>query len=212
MADNKKKQTSITLDELCALINKNGDRIIESQNENRAQNTEILFRIEKVLTRYGLGDNGSKKPVVKKDKDKNKNKNKDKDKNKDNEKDKEFPTTFSNTMYWWVAMYAVQDPLINKCFTNDEVKKAEESIEGIKDKPEGYDRRRAIGLTIWKGFAKSKKSNELKTLYDNWKKEAAKSLAKDVEKEKNTDDESDENDKEEAPSYNEANDVEDDNE
>jgi len=173
MSDNKKKQTPVTLEEV-------RDLLTEFRNECKVQNEQVIWKLETVLTRHGATKGPKKPPVVKKAK------------GVKEVKDKEFPTHFSNTMYWWTAMYAAQDPLIKKCFTTEEVEKAEEGIAGIKDKPEGYDRRRAVGLAVWKAFAKSKKSGELKTMFDNWKKEAAKLLAKDVEKEKHTDDESDE--------------------
>lgn len=171
MTDNKKNQTPVTLEEI-------RDLLTEFRNECKVQNEQVIFKLESVFTRRGAAK-GPKKSVVKKTKGSKEG------------KAKEFPTHFSNTMYWWTAMYAVQDSLIKNCYTTEEVKKAEESIAGIKDKPDGYDRRRAIGLALWKGFKKAKKSGELKTMFDNWKKAKAKLLAKDVEKESHTDDESD---------------------
>ena len=181
MTDNSKKQTPVTLEQI-------RDLLIEFRDESRTQNEQIIFKLETVLTRHG-NSTGQKKPVVKKTTGVKKDKGKDKDKDKD--KDKALPKTFTNTMYWWIALYAVQDPFIEKCFTPDDVVKAEESITGIKDKPDGYDRRRATGVSMWKGFPKSKKSGELKTMFDNWKKGQNQLLAMDVETEKHTDDESD---------------------
>jgi hypothetical protein len=96
--------------------------------------------------------------------------------------------SYSNTMYWWTKKYSLGDPSVMKCATNDEVLKAESGVDGIQSKPEGYDRRSAISASLWKGFDKSKRSGELKTMFDNWKKEQAKLLAKDVEKDTHSDD------------------------
>ena len=173
MADNKKKQTPVTLEEI-------RDLLTEYRNETKVQLEQLIYRLESIYVTRRVPVKGAKKPVVKKPAGV-----------KGKANDKDFPTHFSNTMYWWTAMYSVQDPIIKKCYTAEEVKIAEESIAGIKDKPEGYNTTKAVGLALWKGFSKSKKSGELKTMFDNWKKANAKLLAKDVENETHTDDEPD---------------------
>jgi hypothetical protein len=182
MADNKKKQTPVTLEEVM-------DLLTEFRNESRVQKEDLILRLETVLTRQGATKGPKKNPTYKPKLTNGEKKGKGKGKGKGNEK--VLPTHFSNTMYWWAAMYASQNILVEKYFTAEEVNTAEERNAEIKDKPEGYDRSRTVGIAIWKGFAQSKKS-ELKTMFENWKKANAKNLAKDVEKEKHTDDDADE--------------------
>jgi hypothetical protein len=174
MTDNNKKQTPVTLEMVMGLLT-------VVRDESRAQNMDLILRLENVLTRHGAVT-GAKKGVVNKPKGV---------KGKDKNKVKEIPTHFSNTMYWWTAMYAVQSPLIKNYFSPEEVKKAEEVTAETKNKTEGHEYRRVIGLTMWRKFTKSKKG-ELKTMFENWKKANAKNLAKDVETEKHTDDDSEE--------------------
>jgi hypothetical protein len=178
MSDNKKKQTPVTLEEV-------RDLLTEFRNESRVQFEDLILRFETILTGRGLTKVAKKNPTYKPKLTNGEKKVKGKG------KEKVHQTHFSNTMYWWAAMYASQNILIKKCFTAEEVNKAEERNTEIKDKPEGYDRGRAVGLAIWKGFTQSKKS-ELKTMFENWKKANAKNLAKDVEKEKHTDDDDEE--------------------
>jgi hypothetical protein len=178
MSDTKKKQHTTTIEEISDNIKEIRDLIKESNDKNMVQYEQLCFKMEGVLTRRTPVK--PKKPVVVKDEKES--------------KEKEPPVEYSNTMYFWVGQYVLKNPIHLKQATADDVKKAEESVNNIKDKPEGYDYPRAISLAIWKGFPKAKKTGELKTMYDNWKKNKAKHQAKDVEKEKTTDDDKEEED------------------
>ena len=169
MSDSKqKKQEPVTLEEI-------RDLLVANSEERRAQYEQIILRMESVLCRSK--GKPAKKPVEKKTDDKMK------------KKKEELPTTFSNTMYWWIAMYAVGDESIKHFFDENDVKKASECIDGIKDKPDGYEKERTLGAQIWKSFSKSKKSGELKTQFENWKLEKEKKDTKNVEKEMASDNE-----------------------
>lgn len=173
MADKKqKKQEPATIDEVRALIE---PLLQEMRLENKVQYEQVIHRMESILCKEKA--KAPKKEVVRKAAD-SKKKGK-----------AELPASFSNTMYWWTAMFAVGDESVKKMYTEEDVKKAMANIDGIKDKPEGYDKQRVIGLQIWKGFPKSKKSGEIKTQFDNWKKEKEKENTKNIEKEDDTDDE-----------------------
>jgi hypothetical protein len=164
------KKQAVTNEYLLEAIN-------EFRTECKIQQESTLFKMECLLIRNPTTTTAAaakpKKQVVKKE-----------------------SAVYSNTMYWWIGMYASDDVLVSKCTTPEEVKIAEDSITGVKDKTEGIDRKRAIASALWKGFPKTKKSGELRTLYDAWKKGNAKQQATDVEKEKNTDEEDDEKDEE----------------
>lgn len=163
MSDTK---TPVTLEEI-------RDLIVEFRNESKMQIEQVTFRLESILTRGGAPK--EKKTVVKKTKAKG------------NTKKKEIPNKFYNTMYWWMAMYATQDPVIEGYYTEEDVKKAIEKVKNIKNKAEGYDRQLAIGQSIWRGIPSAKRVGELKPMFENWKLEKAKEQAQDVEQEEHTD-------------------------
>lgn len=179
MTDTKKNQSAATVDEV-------RDLLINFQTESRAQMEQIIFRMENILTRQG-----STQP-----KTKPKPKTKSTAAEKTSDKGKKEPVKYSNTMYWWVGMYALDDPAIKNICSDEDLVNAKKAIDEVKDKPESYATRRIVGVALWKVFGKPKKS-ELKTMFENWKKEQAKIDAEDVEKENNTDNETEEK-KEEA--------------
>jgi hypothetical protein len=179
MSDNKKKQMDGLIGELLDQVKELRIEIKELRSENRVQNEQVIFKMESVLLRRGTPT--PKKPVKI-------------GKNEKECKEKDVPLTFSNTMYWWKTLWAAKDPLVLSTASDEEVKIAEESIAGVKEKSDSQDPRQSIAMAIWKGFDKGKKSGPLKTLYENWKKGNAKLQAKDVEKEKHTDDDEEEED------------------
>jgi len=172
MTDTKKNQSAATMDEI-------RDLLISFQTENRSQMEQILLRMENILiTRQGAA------PTKAKAKAKAKNTTTE----KATSKDKKESVTYSNTMYWWVGMYALEDSIVKNMCSDEDFVNAKKTIDEVKDKPESYTTRRIVGIALWKVFSKPKKG-ELKTMFDNWKKEQAKTDAEDVEKENNTDDE-----------------------
>lgn len=164
----KTNQEPATLDEIRELLK-------EFRMENKAICDQVLLRVESIYCRnpkpkFAKKSVVTKKPAVEK-----------------KESDK-FPTKFSNTLYWWTAMYANDRDEIKKYYTEEDVKAAVEKIDGISNKPDGYEKKRAIGLQIWKGFSRTKRTTELKMLFENWKKEQEKANATNVERENDTDD------------------------
>lgn len=96
---------------------------------------------------------------------------------------------FSNTMYFWAHMYKINDPCIKGMFKKADEDAAEKACEKVKDMPEGVDKRRAIGMKMWSLFSKEKKTNDLKTLYDNWNTAGKESKSKTVVKDPSSDSE-----------------------
>lgn len=145
---------AVTLNDIHALLTK-------FMAESRVQNEELVLKLESILTVKG----SAQKTASKKKKTKSK-----------------IPDKFVNTMYWWVAMYGADDDSIKGTFTEEDEKKGLENTKKVKDKAVGYDQRRAVGMSIWKGFSKEKKTTELKAMFNNWTTERAKNQAKDVTK------------------------------
>jgi hypothetical protein len=181
----KNMKSQATLEELHSKIDGLNNKIEALSNivaafkdMSMAQIEQMIFRMESTLIRSDAGGK-PKKVVVKKITAKT-----------EDEK-KNVAETYTNTMYWWTRKYNLGYQPVMDCVTADDVLKAEAGVEGIQNKPEGYDRRSAISSALWKGFDKTRRAGELKTMFDNWKKEQAKMLAKDVEKDKNSDEEPD---------------------
>lgn len=181
MAD-KKKQSPATLEGLSDLLISHTNEIKDQYEKLTVQYEQVIFKLESVLTRHNSSkvpkvSKEPKKPVVKK------------------ESKKEPSKEYTNTMHWWAGMYVTNDQSIKKYFTQEDVEAAEKSLPDIKDMPNKNDRDRAISLKIWHKFTKSKKTGELKTMFENWKKDRAKNQAADVERETHTDEESNQNEK-----------------
>lgn len=94
----------------------------------------------------------------------------------------------ANSMYWWREMYASEDPIIKNLYTEDDVKNAVKTCTKIKEKASDYDKRKAYGYAIYSTFTKAKKQ-EIKGMFDTWKKEHAKNNTTSVKKENDSDDE-----------------------
>lgn len=101
----------------------------------------------------------------------------------------DVPARVSNTMYWWAAMYASKDPCIQGFYTEEDVAKAEKECTDVKEKPNEYDQRRAVGLHIWHSLKPELKNGKLKTMFNDWKIANMQKSAKDVGPEPETDDE-----------------------
>lgn len=157
------------LSELRAELVENRKAIDELRAENKVQGEQAIFAIEGLIVARGT-QKAKKKTIVVKGAG-------------NTDVPATIPSTFANTMYWWAAMYASGDPIVSEHYTQDDIEAAIISIDSIKEKPEGYEKERAIGLSIWKAFPKTKKSGEMRTRFENWKKEKAKENSKDVEKE-----------------------------
>ena len=94
----------------------------------------------------------------------------------------------ANAMYWWRKMYATESDLIKTLYTDEDITTAEASCTNIKAKATDYDKRCAIGQSIYSTFDDGKKK-QIKGMFQTWKKEQAKSEIQTVEKEASTDDE-----------------------
>jgi regulator of replication initiation timing len=181
MSDTKKKMTQITVEDVHTLlqslvtqVNALNVTLEELRDENRALHTEAIFKMQGDLVKRPLSK--PKKLVVKKDKT-------------TESKDKEPEKQHVNAMYYWAASFAAGESFTDGFATPEEIADAEAKCDKLKDKPEGVDRKRSVGLTLWKSFFGSPKKAEIKTLFINWKLAQAQLKAKDVKKEENTDDE-----------------------
>jgi hypothetical protein len=144
----------------------------EKSDAATAQREQIILRIETQLL-----SQGSKKAVRKKPESKTK---------KNDATAPATSKTYSNTMYWYAAMYASGDGIIKGTYTADEEKKASASCDSVKHKSE-YDKKKALGFAIWKSFTPDKRQNALKTKFTNWKKALDKKQAENVTPEEHTD-------------------------
>jgi hypothetical protein len=150
--------------------------ITELSERTMAQHEQIIFKLESIL--ISRTSPVPKKPVVKKVKGAAVPK-----------METAKPISFANTMYWWIYMYVNKDPLIANMVTPEENVKAIEKMGDVAFAPDSCEYDRALSSALWKVFPKQKKIGELKTKYENWKKEMAKENAEDVVAEVNSDDE-----------------------
>lgn len=175
MTDKKQNQKPVTLEDIQGLL-------AEFRVENKVQYEAVIHRMESILTRRPGVLKVQKKQVDKKT-------------NAKKDDIKGGPVHYSNTMHWWVAMYALGNDAVSSHFTDTDVVSAKDSIVRISGKPLAlqpngnttYDTKRAVGLTIWKTFPKAKKQGALKTMFENWKKESAQQNTENVDTEEHTD-------------------------
>jgi hypothetical protein len=169
MSDSKASIESIhtLLKEVLVLLTTHHD-------ESKAVGEQTLMRLETQL----LNRAAPKRAVRKKG-----------TKDKKSKESKEVTSkTYSNTMYWYAAMYANTNDNISGTYTPAEEKKATESCKTVKNKSE-YDKQRHVGFALWKAFSQDKRQNALKSKFDSWKKALEKKQAKDVEAETHSGDE-----------------------
>jgi hypothetical protein len=144
----------VTLEQVLELLK-------EFREETKAQNEQLTLRLESILIKAPT------KPKVEKPKPEKKAVNV----KKPSSTSSTTPPTqveYSNTMYWWIGMFATEDKSVATLYTAEEVKAAETNAEDVKEKTEGYDRRRAIAVYMWRQFSKSKKTVELKNAFKAW--------------------------------------------
>lgn len=199
MSDKKKlaPMSTATLDDVATMVK----TLIADQKEGRAEQLAILeqlaWKLESILVRPGAAAN-AKKPVVKKAKEPKEVKETKVAKGAKEAKDpkaakaKPEEKAYFNAMYWFAAMVGFNDMSVRQYYTEEDVKNIEDTDAGIKGKTNVFERRRAVGLVIWKKFPQAKKTVELKTAFLNWEKGVAQNQAKDVEKETQTDNEEEE--------------------
>jgi hypothetical protein len=184
MAD--KKKMPVTMEQLY-------DLIMSHKDESKVQNEQIIFKMESILTRNIKKDKQPAKAVVAvKNEEKvpeldEKPKAK-KTKAKSNQaKNKEPPATYTNSMYWFCGMVALDDLSVKDSYTTEEFEKAKTAAGVPKADSTEYDRRKCIGLEIWKTLDQQKKT-ALKAAFGTWSDKNKLKDTKDLEKETDTED------------------------
>jgi hypothetical protein len=168
------QQTDASYNNIMAAIAELKSEIAELKSASMVQHEQIIFRIENGL--INRSSTVTKKPVVKKVKGGSAPK-----------KETAKTVTFANTLYWWIHMYIHNDQSISDVASKKETADAVEKMGEIAFAPQSSEYERALASALWKVFSKQKRTGELKTKYENWKKEQAKDQAEDIVVDPNSD-------------------------
>lgn len=175
----------VTLDDLKSLI-------IRGQEENRAQNEQLILKVEQIYTANG-GTKTTVKTTVKKPVTTKKDKEAEQKAAAEPPKPKATASKkYSDTHYWFVGEYLKDE--YKHTYTAAEYEQAAAAVDAVKEKSASFNRDKAIGNSMWGAFLKTKKNGQLKTMFCAWRTNLLKIEARIIAEENATGDDDDDDD------------------